>query len=43
LMDALADDFEMHEHAPVTVPWGGAGHGKDWSGWKIFSRRSPSI
>jgi ketosteroid isomerase-like protein len=23
LMDALADDFEMHEHAPVTVPWGG--------------------
>ena len=32
LMDALADDFEMHEHAPVTVPWGGAGWGMERTG-----------
>jgi hypothetical protein len=27
LMNALADDFEMHEHAPDSLPWGG-----DWKG-----------
>ena len=23
LMNALADDFEIHEHAPDSLPWGG--------------------
>ncbi|NKB22077.1 MAG: hypothetical protein GKS01_16435 [Alphaproteobacteria bacterium] len=29
LMNALADDFEMHEHAPDSVPWGGIWKGCD--------------
>lgn len=35
LLDALADDFEMHEHAPVTVPWGGAWKGQ-WMHRVVF-------
>lgn len=29
LMAALADDFEMHEHAPASLPWGGVWKGRD--------------
>lgn len=28
LMNALADDFEMHEHAPDSLPWGGVWKGR---------------
>jgi ketosteroid isomerase-like protein len=29
LMNALAGDFEMHEHAPDSLPWGGVWKGRD--------------
>ncbi len=28
LMNALVDDFEMHEHAPDSLPWGGVWKGR---------------
>ena len=28
LMNALADDFKMHEHSPEAIPWGGIFEGR---------------
>ena len=34
LMSVLTDDFEMHEHAPDAIPWGGIWKGRE--GMKDF-------